>query len=82
MRWRRSICRVGLAGAALLLAAFTAEAWAQSTRPQTGRRPTEVAKEGDKAPDFRLKTLDGKREVHLQSYAGKKPVALIFGSYT
>ena len=38
--------------------------------------------EGKLAPDFKLKTVDGKREVTLSSFAGKKPVALIFGSYT
>ena len=38
--------------------------------------------EGKPAPDFQLKTVDGKKEVKLSSFAGKKPVALIFGSYT
>jgi len=47
-----------------------------------GKRPGEVAETGKKAPDFKLKTLDGKRQVHLASFTGKKPVALIFGSYT
>ena len=37
---------------------------------------------GDTAPDFTLKTLDGKDSVQLASFRGKKPVALIFGSYT
>ena len=39
-------------------------------------------KPGDPAPDFILKTLDGKQSVVLSSFKGKKPVALIFGSYT
>jgi hypothetical protein len=38
--------------------------------------------EGKPAPDFQLKTVDGKKEVKLSSFTGKKPVALIFGSYT
>ena len=52
-----------------------------------GRRPggqgseSSAAAEGKTAPDFKLKTLDGKREVQLSSLQGK-PVALIFGSYT
>ena len=37
---------------------------------------------GDVAPDFKLKTLDGKRTVRLRSYRGQQPVVLIFGSYT
>ena len=38
--------------------------------------------EGKPAPDFQLKTVDGKNEVKLSSFEGTKPVALIFGSYT
>ena len=37
---------------------------------------------GDLAPDFKLKTLDGKRTVRLRSHRGQQPVVLIFGSYT
>ncbi|MBI5394239.1 MAG: redoxin domain-containing protein [Verrucomicrobia bacterium] len=37
---------------------------------------------GDAAPDFKLKTKDGSREVTLSSFKGKRPVILIFGSYT
>jgi hypothetical protein len=37
---------------------------------------------GDSAPDFSLKTLDGKATVTLSSFKGEKPVVLIFGSYT
>ena len=37
---------------------------------------------GDMAPDFKLKTMDGKRTVRLGQFRGKRPVILIFGSYT
>jgi hypothetical protein len=37
---------------------------------------------GDPAPDFTLITRDGKAKVTLSDYRGKKPVVLIFGSYT
>jgi hypothetical protein len=37
---------------------------------------------GDQAPDFTLRTQDGKREVSLSEFRGKKPVVLIFGSFT
>jgi hypothetical protein len=37
---------------------------------------------GDMAPDFKLKTLDGKRTIRLRQFRGKRPVVLIFGSYT
>ncbi|MFT7639315.1 MAG: hypothetical protein ACI9G1_001051 [Pirellulaceae bacterium] len=50
---------------------------------RTGRgRPADKLKVGDDAPDFTLKTLDGKAEETLSKYEGKKPVALVFGSYT
>jgi hypothetical protein len=37
---------------------------------------------GTMAPDFELKTKDGKSKVKLSAFRGKKPVALIFGSFT
>ncbi len=37
---------------------------------------------GDMAPDFKLKTMNGKRTVKLGQFRGKRPVVLIFGSYT
>ena len=37
---------------------------------------------GDKAPDFTLKSPDGKQTVTLSKLIGKKPVVLVFGSYT
>jgi hypothetical protein len=43
------------------------------------------AQVGDPAPDFRLQRLGGPNageRVTLSSHFGKRPVALIFGSYT
>jgi hypothetical protein len=37
---------------------------------------------GQKAPDFVLETPDGKQEVRLSDHFGKKPVVLVFGSFT
>ena len=40
-------------------------------------------KVGDAAPHFKLKTLGAPdKEVELSSFKDKKPVVLIFGSYT
>ena len=36
----------------------------------------------EQAPDFKLPALGSDKTVHLASFTGKKPVALIFGSYT
>ena len=37
---------------------------------------------GDRAPGFTLRTYDGKQTIRLVEYRGKKPVVLIFGSFT
>ena len=37
---------------------------------------------GDLAPTFKLKSLDGKEETDLEEFRGKKPVVLLFGSYS
>jgi hypothetical protein len=37
---------------------------------------------GQRAPDFGLTTQDGKRAVRLSQFHGRKPVVLIFGSFT
>jgi hypothetical protein len=37
---------------------------------------------GELAPDFDLRTADKTSRVQLSSFRGRKPVVLIFGSYT
>jgi len=37
---------------------------------------------GQEAPDFELRTLEGDGAVKLSDFRGKKPVVLVFGSYT
>jgi len=39
-------------------------------------------KAGDIAPDFELSDVSGENTMRLSDFRGKKPVALIFGSYT
>lgn len=39
-------------------------------------------KAGEKAPEFTLSTLDGKRSVDLVTLRQQRPVVLLFGSYT
>ena len=39
-------------------------------------------KVGDTAPDFELADVDGENPVRLSDYRGRKPVALVFGSFT
>jgi len=45
-------------------------------------RETQGPAIGSNAPDFKLPRLEGGELVQLSSFNGKKPVALIFGSYT
>lgn len=46
------------------------------------RKPVDGPAVGQDAPDFALKALHGEKTVELSSFRGKKPVVLIFGSYT
>ena len=39
-------------------------------------------KAGDLAPDFELCDVDGENPMRLSDFQNKKPVALIFGSFT
>ena len=39
-------------------------------------------KVGEVAPDFELRDANGQNPVHLSDFRQKKPVALIFGSFT
>ncbi len=48
---------------------------------QAGRHP-ETLRKGDQAPDFALRSPDGKNSFRLAELRGVKPVVLIFGSYT
>jgi hypothetical protein len=54
----------------------------KNTPPARGERITTTLKAGDPAPDFSLPAVKGDQEVKLSSFQGKKPVVLIFGSYT
>ena len=37
---------------------------------------------GEMAPDFTLYDIEGQNSVTLSDFRGKKPVALVFGSFT
>ena len=47
-----------------------------------GERYPDKLAVGDLAPDFHLPDASGTKSVQLSSFRGKKPVVLIFGSYT
>lgn len=55
----------------------------RSTPPSPNDRVLEdLTTAGSPAPDFTLITREGKGRVSLSEFRGKKPVVLIFGSYT
>ena len=69
---RRALASISYPIGAKALAAIKATA----KRDQTGPR------EGEEPPDFQLKRLGSGELVRLSSFKGRRPVALIFGSYT
>jgi cytochrome oxidase Cu insertion factor (SCO1/SenC/PrrC family) len=74
-RWLPVMGMLLLAGAAL------AQPPAENRRAERWRTyPTERPAQGQLAPDFSLKDLDGK-ELHLSELFGK-PIVIEFGSYT
>ena len=52
-----------------------AKAWHEAYDPL-------APKAGDVAPDFQLCDIQGENPVRLSSFRGKRPVALVFGSFT
>jgi hypothetical protein len=63
-------------------AAQQAEAAEKGRRRSGDLRIPDKLNVGDPAPGFCLKTIDDKQTVSLSDYRGKRPVVLIFGSYT
>jgi hypothetical protein len=51
-------------------------------RPMWGSARAGQLSVGDTAPDFSLPLGDGSGTVRLSDFRGKKPVVLVFGSYT
>ena len=62
---------------------LTAEDFKTAARRPSARKPSPTPQQGDLAPDFELPfAKDETKTVRLSSFAGKRPVALVFGSYT
>ncbi len=65
-----------------LLAAGVAFGQQRGGRHGGDLRMPDTLRVGDAAPDFKLKIKDGSREITLSSFKGKRPVVLVFGSFT
>ncbi len=61
---------------------FDAIRYQKEHRDWQKRFDAHAPKVGDVAPDFELCDINGKNLVRLSDFRGRKPVALIFGSYT
>lgn len=68
--------------AVLGMLAAGAAACAENAGKRGAERWPDKVKEGDAAPDFTLKSPDGKTSFTLSAFKEKKPVVLIFGSFT
>ena len=66
----------------LVILSFCTASFAQRQCRAGDLRREGKLKVGDPAPDFNLKKVHGKGKVKLSSFKGKRPVVLIFGSYT
>lgn len=81
MRNKSDLCAVGILIICTMLLSFPAVAqWHE--RPNSWGRMSDTLRVGDTAFDFRLRTKDGQKEIQLSSFRGRRPVVLIFGSYT
>jgi len=78
--WLAAAAFTGLIVAATPL--FSQEATEKQAKRDGDFRTPDKLKVGDVAPDFTLKSLDGKQTVRLAQFRGQQPVVLIFGSYT
>jgi len=85
-RWSAGRIILVLATAAILSPPVTAQPRHKDDmrRMMKGHKNAKDAapKVGDDAPNFKLEMHDGDKVVELSSLKGKKPVVLVFGSYT
>ena len=86
---RRSAVAVGVIGVFVVLTALPG--CASSQKKRMSRRMGEIPEKykndgapqlGDVAYLFKLKTVEGDKEVDLASLKGDRPVTIFFGSYT
>lgn len=66
----------------LLVVGHAALAQQRFGRQPRDLRMPDTLNVGDAAPDFKLKAKDGSSEVRLSTFKGRRPVVLVFGSFT
>jgi hypothetical protein len=78
----RAIAALGILFVAARIIADQGRGDEVNAPPARGERHQDSLKVGDPAPDFTLPDPQGTRQVTLSTFRGKKPVVLVFGSYT
>ncbi len=74
--------REAMAGPKAQIKGVTREVWLQALMAGDLGSPLEGPRVGQEAPDFTLPLHKNKKKVTLSDYRGKKPVVLVFGSFT
>ena len=62
--------------------AVKAKYWRTKEKAEQKMLEPDAPKKGQVAPDFELTDTSGSKTVRLSDFRGKKPVVLVFGSYT
>lgn len=78
-KWRSA---AAAAAVVVILVALPAVSQSPNRSGTTPGRSNKSPQVGEPAPDFNLRTKDGKMQVQLSSFRGKRPVVIILGSYT
>ena len=71
-----------LLGASILLPVAHAQQRSEAFEVGAERGEDRAPDQGEHAPDFTLKSIDGRTQVTLSAFRDKQPVVLIFGSWT
>src|SRR5687768_2278204 len=80
--WLSAASVIFLVGAGAIASAWEFHRHWQSCPVRVIERPAPLLPRDRTAPDFELPMADGRSTFRLSDYQGRKPVALIFGSYT
>lgn len=76
-KWRSATVAV-----VVILVALPAVSQSPNRSGTISGRSNKSPQVGEPAPDFNLRTKDGKMQVQLSSFRGRRPAVIIFGSYT
>ena len=79
---KKSMGWLALPGILVCFSTLAGQAGGGGAERAAAERWPDKLKEGDEAPDFSLESPDAKTTFKLSSSKNKKPVVLVFGSFT